>query len=267
MAFLDLYSRLFARKKFHRFNKYLFYAGARGLGILNYKNEYQTGEGPFLKNFLSQYDRDKGYVIIDVGANQGQFASWALDQTSNISVISFEPDPSSCKKLKMNLQRYQSRYTLIEMAASSHEGFATLYDRNDSTIGRGFATLGRGVLEYIFQAETTETAVQLTTIDNVVSRLKPKVCLLKIDTEGHEYKALLGAKNLLNEAPPSAILVEFNEMNAVTGVHFYSIMSLLKNSYEPFRLLPGGELLPIKNDPPLLQEIYAFQNLVFLKKG
>ena len=43
------------------------------------------------------------------------------------------------------------------------------------------------------------------------------------------------------------------------------LRSLIGSAYEPFRLLPGGQLLPLKNLPPLFTEIYAYQNIVFLR--
>ena len=91
------------------------------------------------------------------------------------------------------------------------------------------------------------------------------VCLLKIDTEGHEQEVLLGSLLFIKNNPPSAILIEFNEMNAISGTHYHRLKSLIGNAYEAYRLLPGGRLLPLKDLPPLFTEIYAYQNIVFIR--
>jgi hypothetical protein len=81
---LDAYSALFGRIRFAKFNKLLFMAGARGLGILNYKSPYQSGEEPFLQKFLKDYDQVNS-VVLDIGANKGDFASWVIRSSKNLN--------------------------------------------------------------------------------------------------------------------------------------------------------------------------------------
>lgn len=54
-------------------------------------------------------------------------------------------------------------------------------------------------------------------------------------------------------------------MNIVSKVSFKDFWDYLKE-YEFYRILPGGELLKIKNYSPIGCEIYAFQNIVALLK-
>lgn len=262
--FLDIYSRFFAKVKFEKINKLLFLTGARGLGILNYKTPWASGEEPFLKRFLADYDNSES-IVLDVGANKGQFASWVLRNSSNLKVLSFEPNPSSAEILKENIGPNE-RHSLIEKGASSSIKTGKIYDYSKDA-GSGHASMYSEVITEIHHSESfSETPIELTTIDHELQTLPTKrICLLKVDTEGHENDVLLGSKILLSSNPPAAVMVEFNEMNAISNTQFRTIKQLIGENYIPYRLLPGGSLLPLEGQPPLYTEIYAYQNLVFLR--
>ena len=89
--------------------------------------------------------------------------------------------------------------------------------------------------------------------------------LTQVDTEGHEQEVLLGSRSLIENRHPPAILIEFNEMNVISGTHYHRPKSIVGVTCDAYRLLPGGQLLPLKNLPPLLTEIYAYQNIVFIR--
>jgi len=55
-----------------RFRRFLVRVGLRGLGILNYKTERQSGETNFVIDVLSQIDQE-GMTVVDVGADEGNF--------------------------------------------------------------------------------------------------------------------------------------------------------------------------------------------------
>ncbi|WP_186541487.1 FkbM family methyltransferase [Synechococcus sp. M16.1] len=263
---LDVYSHFFAKVKFRKFNKFLFLAGARGLGILNYKTSWASGEEPFLRRFLMDYDNSDS-IVLDVGANKGQFASWVLRNSSKLKVLSFEPNPAAAVILKKNIDS-SKRHLLIEKGVSSSIKIGKIYDYSKNA-GSGHASMYNEVITEIHNHKTfSETPIELTTIDHELETLPTKrVCLLKIDTEGHEKDVLIGSKILLSSNPPAAVLVEFNEMNAVSNTQFRTIKQLIGDKYIPYRLLPGGSLLPLKGQSPLYTEIYAYQNLVFLREN
>jgi len=63
-----IYGYLFAKPIFRKLNMFLYHISLRGLGILNYENEYLTGEKAWLKNYLKN---KKNPIVLDVGANVG----------------------------------------------------------------------------------------------------------------------------------------------------------------------------------------------------
>ena len=91
-----------------------------------------------------------------------------------------------------------------------------------------------------------------------------RIALLKVDTEGNEYKVLLGARELLRSGAIAAIQFEFNEMNVASRVFVRDFLDLLPN-YDMYRLLPRG-LLRIDPYIPVYSEIFGFQNIVAIRR-
>ena len=268
-SFLDAYALLFSKRIFVKFNKFLFLLGCRGLGILNYKSPHMTGEEAFLSSFLKKYDHS-GLVVVDVGANSGQFASWVARNTDHLKVISFEPNPVSARIYSESMKAFlgSGRLKLVGKGLSDKFGKSKIYDYPEQfRMGSQHSSMYEKVITDIHSSERfTSYDIDLTTLDQELCDVGSKICLLKIDVEGHELGVLGGGCALLSNSPPPAILLEFNEMNVNSGVHFKDFLDKLGDCYLPFRLLPGGGLLPLDGQSPLYTELYAFQNIVFLRR-
>jgi FkbM family methyltransferase len=133
------------------------------------------------------------------------------------------------------------------------------YDIND---GSAHASLYKSVITDLHKGNSVSHIVKIINIDNFLEKANiNKVGLMKIDTEGNEYKVLIGAKSSIEAKKIKAIQFEFNEMNIVSKASFKDFWDILYN-YKLYRLLPGGELLEIKKYNPLMTEIYGFQNIV-----
>ena len=91
-----------------------------------------------------------------------------------------------------------------------------------------------------------------------------RINLLKIDTEGNELKVLAGGKKTLSANKIDIIQIEFNEMNVVSRTFMRDFVQLL-SSYNMYRLLPKS-FLPIKYQRPVKHEIFAFQNIIAIRK-
>ena len=92
----------------------------------------------------------------------------------------------------------------------------------------------------------------------------PEIVLLKIDVESHEKRVLIGAKQLIKKSRPHAIPFEFNYRHIHSNTTLTDLMALIGGDYDFFRLLPKGNLYPLKDKHMWLREIYAFQNIVCL---
>ena len=255
-----LYGYLFAKNIFRKFNMFLYQISLRGLGVLNYQSEYLTGEKAWLRGYLK--DKVKP-IVLDVGANVGNYSKNVLDSNSNCSLFSFEPHPSTYKKLTLNITL--SNFKPFNVGVGNENGILELYDY-DTKDGSSHASLYRDVIKDLHKGNPISHSVNIIALDQfLISQNIQAVDLLKIDTEGNEFNVLLGCKEFLNNRKIKAIHFEFNEMNIVSKVSFKDFFDYLKE-YELYRILPGGKLLKIKKYSPINCEIYAFQNIVAILK-
>lgn len=265
---LDDYVRRYARASLREQHQFLFRIAIRCLGILNWKTPVESGELPFLEGFLPPYDSDQ-WVAIDVGANTGQFASWVLGATRRLHLISYEASPLAWKPYVDNLASADAnsgarRWRLVEKGVGSAAGRAVIYDYTDEP-GSSHASLYKEAFESFYHRDAAGTEIELCTLDADLADLDKKICLLKFDIEGHELEALKGASATIARHKPPLILVEFNAMNAMSNASFHAIRKAIGEEYLPYRLLPGGELLPLAGEAPMMTELYAYQNIAFMR--
>lgn len=92
------------------------------------------------------------------------------------------------------------------------------------------------------------------------------VNFLKLDIEGSEYKALLGAKKSLRNGNIENIQLEYNQTWIKAGATIEKILNLSKKyNYDLFRL-KNNSLLRIKKYSYILED-YVFSNLLMVKKN
>jgi FkbM family methyltransferase len=250
------YQRIFARRFFARWNKLLFQLSLRGLGVLNYGAGRLTGETAFLKQITA---KSGSLVVLDVGANEGDYASELLALAPSATVYAFEPHPRTYERLSRRAE--ERHFSAFNFACGSAPGRLALYDYQDRPEGSYHASFYSGVIEQIHQGAAVPWDVEVITIDDFVEREDVRhIDLLKIDTEGHEYEVLLGARRTLARGAIDTIHLEFNEMNVYSRVFCRDFYELLKD-YDFFRMLPDG-LLALGPYWPVTSELFGYQNLV-----
>lgn len=261
--FAAVYRMIFARPACFKFNKLLLELSMRGLGIKNAENDETSGETHFLTEILSRYDKP---VILDVGANRGNYARKIMSLRPDAILYAFEPHPATFSLLQQTAE--DCGFEAINCGMGAAVGLLHLYDRQEAEgSGTEHASVYRDVIEGLHRVSASEVKVGLSTVDSFVQeRAFDRITLLKIDTEGHEYHVLQGAAETLANGSVELIQLEFNEMNTVSRVFFRDFYTLLGDSYDIYRLLPGG-LLPITKYRPLLCELFAYQNLLFVRRG
>jgi FkbM family methyltransferase len=257
---LQIYVFLFSRKCFYAFNRALFGASIRGLGMLNFQSETASGERHFLREYLPSMEAP---TVFDVGANEGKYSAAVLEANGNARVVAFEPHPQTHQRLLNRVSR-MGHITAINAACGASAGRLTLFDRPGSS-GTTHASLHEGALKQASEQETVQTIVEVVDLDTFAAENGiSAIHLLKIDTEGHELEVLKGAKILLRERRIKAIQFEFNEMNIVSRVFFKDFRDLLPD-YSFFRMVRDG-LIPLDPYSPLKCELFVFQNIVALQK-
>lgn len=145
--------------------------------------------------------------IIDVGANEGQFALMARFCWPDATIDCFEPDPSTFEKLKRN-HGNDSKISCYPFALGDKEEYLDLYI-NENSVQNSF------LIEKRYRVGET-TRVPVKTLDMLYRDLNTqKKRLLKIDVQGYELQVLKGFQD--NIATVSHLLVEISLMDVFEG--------------------------------------------------
>jgi FkbM family methyltransferase len=143
-----------------------------------------------------------GDVVVDVGANVGFYSVLAGTLVGPSGrVFALEPSPSIRQRLAANLELNGLHNVEVLPFAAWHEtGEATLQlmdgNRGGSSLGATWNT-------------TSSETVAMKRLDDMIPREAwRRVRLIKIDVEGAEWAALLGAEQLLREAVDAAVICE-----------------------------------------------------------
>ena len=224
--------------------------------MLNHKTSALSGE----RDFLFRYLPGQSGVLIDVGANEGDYSIEALKCHPGMKVYALEPHPISFRRLFEKTKNIQAIFP-INKGLSNRRGQVRLFDYKDKD-GSEHASLFEEVITEIHGADDSVAHdVEITTLDALVeSNNIDQIALLKIDTEGSELDILKGGANSLSKKKIKAIHFEFNEMNIASRVFFKDFWTLLEG-YRFYRLLPNG-MIEIKRYNALTCEIFAYQNIV-----
>ena len=125
-------------------------------------------------------------------------------------VLTFEPNPESRERIRQHVALNDLNNVAVEnIAISNCNGEATFYCQSgdvswNSTLVKEFADAENGQNRNI-----NSITVKTETLDDYVERTGNKPDVIKIDTEGSEFLALVGGKKTVAECKPT-LIVEFN---------------------------------------------------------
>jgi FkbM family methyltransferase len=171
---------------------------ARLFGVELRKSSLSSRPDIRLAHFLSNWGVTD---IIDVGANEGQFAQSMFGAGFRGSILSVEPQPDICQSLQARaLHSPGLRWKVADpVALSDSEGqveFHLTQSRAASSILRPNAGAASQVAEIV--PEKT-IVVKTMTLDALLARhsVNPRTTFLKIDVQGAEKLVLAGATSTL----------------------------------------------------------------------
>lgn len=160
-------------------------------------------------------------LVLDVGANRGDYARLALAACPNARVLAFEPIPAVFQQLQANLGK-DERADLFCLALADQNGPLT-FDFDPKNTGN--TTAVHGVQASVHGLKRTEqiTATGRKLDDFCFEHAIEGIDLLKIDVEGFEGYVLKGGAEMIAESRISCIQLEYGTANLFsrTFVHDY----------------------------------------------
>jgi FkbM family methyltransferase len=162
-------------------------------------------------------------LFFDVGANDGETAVTALHQFPKARVICFEPHPVTFSKLTTRL-RNEARIRMVNSALGFEIGEFEMFEYDNSKIN---SLTDRAPYAVRFGQKSRRISVQCTTLDAYCAKTEiERIDVLKIDTEGFDFKVLQGSSVMLQKHAIKFVYFEFND-------------------FQPSEEAFGGALMPI----------------------
>lgn len=206
------------------------------LGLQLYRYGHHDPDVELVGRMLSPGD-----VFVDGGANVGLFTLVAAARVGRTGkVLAFEPGRIVRMRLLENaLLNSFEQVVVMPFALSSHSGEASF--RAFDLAGAGLSHLAPAADE----AGEVET-VALTTLDAAITPAdRRRLRLIKLDLEGAEHAALVGASSILREVQPDILLEVEPAHLARMGSTADDIATLLRqHGYAFYRMVRSdlGEL-------------------------
>jgi len=200
-----------------------------------------------------------GAIVFDVGANAGHWTRALLNGHRERlgRVVMFEPSPHHRDAL-ISMSGGEVEY--VPKAVGESDGVAVLYG---DQAGSGLASLHQRRLDHLKLQHVRQAEVETVSLDNYTrSRGIDRIDFLKLDIEGHELKALIGASELLRGRAIGALSFEFGGANIDSRTYFQDFWYLFRErGYKIARILPNADLLPILKYVEAL-EVFTTTNYV-----
>lgn len=192
-------------------------------GALNAINEIQNGSP--ISNEIKSLCKD-AHVFVDVGANQGAMtaiASHALPAEAKLFAIEPQRNLATCIERTLAEQRPHGNWHVEKAAVGRHSSIASITIPSEN--------FGEAHLSECHEPATNSiNTISVTTLDNLLNEIESKgKTVVKMDIEGYEMDALLGARYFIQKNEPK-IIIEINPY-AMSRYH-YTINDLRKTLSE-----------------------------------
>jgi FkbM family methyltransferase len=180
-------------------------------------------------------------TVLDVGANEGQYATMVRRAGFRGKIVSFEPLAEAHSKLRQAAARDPLWMVAPRMALGDHEGRLRMHIAGNSASSSALPMLDAHIRAAPQSAYTGSETVPVSRLDIVAEDLQVggQNLFLKIDVQGFEPQVLRGAERLLNRI--QGVQLELSLVPLYEGeTLFMSLVdSLAGKGFELWALVPG----------------------------
>ena len=187
-------------------------------------------------------------LAIDVGANQGQYATKLRDLGYAGDMHSFEPLDAAFARLKSRAD-HDPRWTATHQAIGATAGEVTLNISANSVSSSILQVTDTHVdAEATSRVEGTQTAAMVS-LDEALAYSEAKSIWLKLDVQGLEGEVLSGAKQVLSRTSVIQTEVSFTELYRGQSAYLEVLQLCDGEGFHPVYVEPGfinpvsGEML------------------------
>ena len=233
------------------------------LGYMNWSPDFKlTGE----KLALEELKVHGIYKVLDIGANEGQWANMALE-TLNCKVISFEPQSFAFEELNLLKEKYGEKIQTFRLAVGDSNKEIPI-NVHIASSELSFIDDRLKKMPLLNGKSDNQEIVKMVTLDSLFeeeSKILSNVDLIKIDTEGYEINVLNGGLKYIHAVSPKFIQLEINWHQLFVNSSLLSFSELLA-TYDPYKLLPSGRCLYQISPADPVNNLYQLSNVMFVRR-
>jgi len=195
--------------------------------------------------FYSKHAGNEPLIILDVGANQGQYSHTLLRIAEQyqvpIMIHLFEPLHECFTQIQSHLTQ-NSSLICNNFGISDSEMESTIF--YDPTMTPIASLYRRKVMQYNISMNQSEK-IKLKRMDRYIQEKSIKhIHFVKLDVEGHELNALYGFGDYLNGSFIDFIQFEYGETYFDAHIRLLDIYQLLeKRDFQIAKITPNGLIL------------------------
>jgi FkbM family methyltransferase len=173
-------------------------------------------------------------LVLDVGANQGQWASRIRKDGYKYQIISFEPS-EAFNELFIRAES-DSNWDCQKLAVSNNNGEVILFSASNGNLSTSILK-PKEILNQGFNLKfETKVMAQAITLEKFLSTHQQSPYYLKLDVQGAEMKVLQGAKKVLEKC----VAVEFEsalvDLYEGETTHYKIAEWLRQYDFEPWQI-------------------------------
>ncbi len=150
-------------------------------------------------------------TIIDIGANEGQFASEILKIFPAAEIYCFEPLPGVFEKLKLNFIGHGNMH-FHNIGLGEKEEEIEIFENEYSPSSSLMEMLDLHKKNFNFAVKSEPKIISLQRLDNFYSEIKKGSLLIKIDVQGYEMHVIRGGEEMIKQADLIIIETTFQRL-------------------------------------------------------
>lgn len=249
--------RIFINRNKPRYSRLLF-------SFCNKYVDFCYGDNAFDRTTNGEYwflDRLQGTlkVVLDVGANVGDYSKKILSDNTDVVVHTFEPDERAFTQSQTNLRDFGKRAVLNFCALGEKKSEVHLFRHSKTVFNSLFDIHEKNKKE-------KSIVVEMGTIDDYVKKHDLRhIDFLKIDVEGYEFFVLKGGENIFKQGIIDIVQYEFSGATLESRFFLRDFLRFFEQyGYDMYRL-KSRSLEKVEYFPD--QERFTLTNFVAIKKG
>jgi FkbM family methyltransferase len=179
-------------------------------------------------------------LVIDVGANAGQYGEELLRAGFDGEIYSIEPQPDAHARLRDRARRWK-RWTVLDAAAAGdREGWVEMTVAGNSVSSSVLPMLDSHIQAAPSSAPVGRVTVRQTTLDSLFAKRldTEQPTLLKIDVQGYEPQVLAGAVRCLAKTRLVQLELSLQPLYAGQQLWLQMIDTMDRHGYRPWSIHP-----------------------------